>query len=273
MSARPGPLGAAVLAAALALASAADASAPPGAGRASSAPAVPSIPAARAAGGAPRVEAMIVGVGDSQLMSPRALTARAATVHVRGHACTVAAGTPLAVLLAARQSGGPGFAVRDYGRCGSRSADSGQLFVYSVGGQTNRGQSGWEYKVDGVSGATGAADQSGPHGDGRRLRPGQRVLWFWCESGPRGCQRTLEVSAQSTSVARGGMLSVSVTGYDNEGRGAPVAGAIVTLGADFASTGSSGRASLIAPASPGRYALSAARGGLVQSFPEQIAVR
>lgn len=172
-----------------------------------------------------------------------------------------------------RRGGGPGFALRDYGRCGSSATNSGQLFVYSLGGQANRGQSGWEYKVDHVAGSTGAADTSGSRGDGRRLRGGAHVLWFWCNSSAGGCQRTLALSPPAQAVSRGASLTVTVSGYDNEGRGAPVSGAIATLGTDFASTGAGGRATLIAPAVPGRYALNATHRGLVPSFPETIVVR
>jgi hypothetical protein len=185
----------------------------------------------------------------------------------------VAAGTPLAVLAAVRRLGGPGFALRDYGRCGSSPANSGQLFVYSLGGQSNRGQSGWEYKAGHVSGSTGAGDPSGPRGDGRRLRSGTRLLWFWCNATAGGCQRTLDLAPQTLTVSRGASFGVTVTGYDNEGRGTPVAGAIAKLGSDFASTDSGGRATLIAPPTPGSYALSASRPGLVPSFPETIVVR
>jgi hypothetical protein len=185
----------------------------------------------------------------------------------------VAAGTPLAVLAALRRRGGPGFALRDYGRCGSSPLNSGQLFIYSLGGESNRGQSGWEYKVDHVSGSTGAGDPTGPRGDGKRLRSGARVLWFWCNSFAGGCQRTLGVASAVSTVAPGARLSVTVTGYDNEGRGAPVVGAIAALGSDTASTGAGGSVALIAPGRPGRYALSATRTGLVPSFPETIVVR
>jgi hypothetical protein len=99
------------------------------------------------------------------------------------------------------------------------------------------------------------------------------VLWFWCNSSAGGCQRTLDVSQSAQTVSRGASFTVTVSGYDNEGRGAPIAGAIATLGTDFASTGAGGRATLIAPAVPGRYALSATRRGLVPSFPETIVVR
>ena len=74
--------------------------------------------------------------------------------------------------------------------------------MYSLGGEANRGRSGWEYKVDGVAGSTGAADPSGPLGNGRRLRPGARVLWFWCKASGRGCERTLEVAPAASSIVR-----------------------------------------------------------------------
>jgi hypothetical protein len=221
---------------------------------------------------APVVETMVVGSGGVVLSQPHTVSASAASVRVGGRSCAVAAGTPLAALAGLDHLGGPPFSLRDYGRCGSSARNSGQLFVYRLGGETNRGQNGWEYKVDRVSGTTGAADTSGPRGNGRLLASGDRVLWFWCQASAGGCQRTLEVSAPS-SVSRGRTLAVQVTGYDNEGRGRPVAGAIVTLGSDFASTNSSGRATVLAPSSGGHYSLSAKRGGLVPSFPETIVVR
>ncbi len=136
-----------------------------------------------------------------------------------GSGCAVAAGTPLAALAGLARLGGPSFSLRDYGRCGSSARNSGQLFVYRLGGETNRGQDGWEYKVGRVSGTTGAADTSGPLGNGRLLASGERVLWFWCQASPGGCQRTLEVSAPSSVTPSAGRCAVQVTGYDNEGRG------------------------------------------------------
>lgn len=221
---------------------------------------------------APAVQTMVVGSGGVVLSQPHTVSASAASVRVGNRDCAVAAGTALAALAGLGRLGGPSFSLRDYGRCGSSARNSGQLFVYRLGGETNRGQDGWEYKVGRVSGTTGAADTSGPLGNGRLLSSGERVLWFWCQASAGGCQRTLEVSAPS-SVSRGRTLAVQVTGYDNEGRGRPVAGAIVTLGSDFASTNSAGRATLFAPGSGGRYSLSAKRGGLVPSFPETIVVR
>lgn len=230
-------------------------------------------PRAGAARGAARVQSMVVGSGGAVLSPARLVVASATSVRVGRRSCAAAAGTPLAVLAAVRRAGGPAFALHDYGRCGSSPSDSGELFVYSLGGESNHGQNGWEYKVDSVSGSTGAGDPSGPRGDGRRLRTGQRVLWFWCVAFAGGCERTLEVATSGSTVSRGGFLTARVTAYDNEGHGAPVAGAIVTLGADFASTDAAGRATLIAPAAPGSYSVSAQKRGLVGSFPETIAVR
>jgi hypothetical protein len=228
---------------------------------------------ARQAGGAPVVQSMVVGSGGAVLSPARALSASASTVRVGRRSCAVAQGTPLAVLAALARNGGPRFSLRDYGRCGRSPAGSGQLFVYALGGERNRGQSGWEYKVDGVSGSTGAGDPSGPRGDGRRLRAGEEVLWFWCDAHAGGCQRTLEISPASASVARGAVLSVTARGLDNEGRAVPVAGAIVALGANFASTDAHGHALVPAPQAPGRYRLAATRRGLVPSFPGMVVVR
>jgi hypothetical protein len=217
---------------------------------------------------------MIVGTGGAVLSRAQTVTAGATSVHPGGaKRCAVAAGTPLAALAAVRRRGGPGFALRDYGRCGSSPVNSGQLFVYSLGGERNSGQSGWVYKVDHVSGSTGAGDPSGPRGDGRRLRSGAHLLWFWCKASGGGCQRTLDVRPAALSVNRGGSINVTITGYDNEGRGTPAVGAVATLGSDFASTDSRGGATLIAPSTPGRYPLNASRPGLVPSFPETIVVR
>jgi hypothetical protein len=223
--------------------------------------------------GALVVQSMIVGSGGRVLSPARTVDPGPVTLRVGTRSCAVAGATPLAVLAAVRRTGGPGFALRDYGRCGSSPADSGQLFVDSLGGEANSGQNGWEYKVNGVSGSTGAGDTSGPQGNGRLLSSGERVLWFWCQSSAGGCQRTLEVLPATTSISTGHTLTVTVVGDDNEGHTATEAGAIVTLGSDFASTAANGRATLIAPSAPGDYQLSASRSGLVPSFPETIVVR
>jgi len=222
---------------------------------------------------APAVQSMIVGMNGVTLFASRPIRASATTVKVGGRRCTVAAGTPLAVLAAMRRAGGPAFAVRDYGHCGGAAANSSELFVYSLGGEENSGQNGWEYKVDGTAGSTGAGDPSGPSGNGRLLRSGERVLWFWCVAVGDGCERTLEVAASTSTVSPGGSLGVTVRGYDDEGRSVPVAGATVVFGSASAGTGAGGRATVTAPVTPGRYAVSASRQGLVRSFPETIVVR
>jgi hypothetical protein len=220
---------------------------------------------------APSVQAMVVGRGGAILYASPALVAAETSVHVGPRSCVVAAATPLAVLVAIRRAGGPGYALRDYGHCGGSPSNSAQLFVYSLGGERNRGQNGWEYKVGGAAGSTGAGDPSGPSGNGQRIRSGERVLWFWCQASGSGCERTLEVSAAS-AARHARALTTTVYAYDNEGRGAPVAGASVTLGGARAITGAHGHATLIAPARPGRYRLSATRAGMVPSFPVTIAV-
>src|SRR5208283_2827656 len=232
---------------------------------------------ARPAGGlshrAPAVHSMIVGMNGVTLFAARTVRASATTVKVGRRRCPVAAGTPLAVLAAMRRAGGPAFAVRDYGHCGGSAANSAELFVYSLGNEVNSGQDGWEYKVNGTAGSTGAGDPSGPSGNGRLLASGERVLWFWCVTGGGGCERTLEVAVSSPTVSAGGSLAVTVRGYDDEGRPVPVVGATVTLGSQAASTTAGGRATLTAPVTPGSYPLSASGQGLVPSFPETIVVR
>ncbi|MGO9487643.1 MAG: hypothetical protein ACLQBB_01290 [Solirubrobacteraceae bacterium] len=228
--------------------------------------------ASTAAAAGPSVTAMIVGAGNVILYGPRTISASARSVKVGARSCGVAAGTPLAVLADLHVIGGPAFALRDYGHCTSSAGGSGELFVYSIDGETNHGQDGWEYKVGNLSGSTGAGDPSGAQGNGRLLGSGQQVLWFWCGAFAGGCQRNLEASAPRVAV-RGGRLNVRVTGYENEGRGAPMSGAVVRLGASSATTGSSGRATLRVPSAAGSYALTATRPGSVPSFPETIQVR
>jgi hypothetical protein len=127
--------------------------------------------------------------------------------------------------------------------------------------------------VEGIAGGTGAADISGPRGDGRLLRPKQRVLWFWCQARAGGCERTLTVTPARAYASRRGSLTVTVTGQDNEGRAVPIAGATVTLGSHVASTDARGRATLAVPSAAGGYWLSASRRGLVPAFPGWIVAR
>jgi hypothetical protein len=122
-----------------------------------------------------KVDLMVVGRG-GVLRDADQVRAKARTVRVAGRRCRVGADTPLAALAATRLDLG----LRDYGRCGRRARNSGALYVRSVEGQRERGRAGWVYKVGRRLGTTAAADPSGPFGTGRRLRAGQRLLWFWC---------------------------------------------------------------------------------------------
>lgn len=228
---------------------------------------------ARGSNSVPLVQTMVVGIGGAVLAPARELYARAGSVRVGARSCAVAAGTPLAVLIALERAGGPRFALHDYGHCGSSPASSAELFVDSLGGERNSGADGWEYKVDGRAGSSGAGDPSGPQGDGRRLAAGERVLWFWCLAAGAGCQRTLEIVPFPASVAPGAALTVSVRAYENEGRSIPAAGVRVTLDGASASTAGDGRATLAAPSTSGRYALGAAHSGLVPAFPREVLVR
>ncbi|MEA2216030.1 MAG: hypothetical protein QOK19_1591 [Solirubrobacteraceae bacterium] len=220
----------------------------------------------------PSVSIMVVGAGNVILVQPEQISVAATAVSTSHGTCGIAAATALAALVDLRRVGGPPFSIRDYGHCTSSPRNSGQLFVYSLDGETNHGQNGWEYKVDNRSGTTGAGDTSGPQGNGRLLANGARVLWFWCQSFGGGCQRTLEVRAPAT-VARGSAMSVSVVGYDNAGHARSMPGARVWIGASAAVTGSSGTATLRAPSKTGPLGVRASRPGSVPSFPDVVQVR
>jgi hypothetical protein len=220
-----------------------------------------------AAAQAASVDVMVVG-RDGVLRAPQEVRLKAKTVKVGVRRCRIGAATPLAALAATRIA----YTLRDYARCTRRPRDASGLYVRAIAGQRERGRAGWVYKVGRRIGTTSASDPSGPFGTGRRLRDGQRVTWFWCRVAGR-CQRTLEVRPATAATAAGATVSVAVRGYDDFGRGRPIAGATVRLGGAEAVTGSDGRAVLTAPSSAGRYRLTAARDGLVPAFPGRITVR
>jgi hypothetical protein len=182
-------------------------------------------------------------------------------VKVGSRRCTVSGRTPLGVLAATSLA----IRVRDYGACGRRPADAASLFVTRIAGERNRGQDGWVYKVAGKVSSAGAGDRSG-----RRLRDGDRLLWFYCRAQRTGgCQRTLEVTPDRTAAAPGETVRVTVRGYDDQGRGVAVPGATVTLGPATATTDAAGVAQVVVPAS-GRLALNATRAGMVPAFPGEV---
>lgn len=177
--------------------------------------------------------------------------------------CAVASRTPLAVLFRSH----PGkIGLRDFGSCSRHARDATGLFVRSIRRDKNKGRRGWEYKVGRKAGTTSAADPSGPFGNGRRLRSGQRVVWFYCRLGSSGCQRTLSVRAS----AEPGGLAVKVVGYNDSGKGVVVEGATVKAGGAGALTGADGRAHLTLPS--GSYRVHAEKKGLVRSFTERARV-
>jgi hypothetical protein len=182
-------------------------------------------------------------------------------VKVGSRRCTVSGRTPLGVLAATSLT----VRVRDYGSCGRRPADAGSLFVTRIAGERNRGQDGWVYKVGRKVSSAGAGDRSG-----RRLRAGDRLLWFFCRTTRAGgCQRTLEATPDRTAAAPGETVRVTVRGYDDQGRGVPVPGATVTLGTAAATTDAAGAAQVTVP-SAGRLALGATRTGMVAAFPREV---
>jgi len=179
-------------------------------------------------------------------------------VKVGSRRCTVSGRTPLGLLAATSLA----IRVRDYGSCGRRPADAASLFVTRIGSDRNRGQDGWVYKVGRKVSSAGAGDRSG-----RRLRAGDRLLWFYCRAQRTGgCQRTLEATPDRASAAPGEAVRVTVRGYDDQGRGIAVAGATVTLGSATATTDAAGVAQVVVP-SAGRLTLGASRAGMVAAFP------
>ena len=223
--------------------------------------------AAPAPAGAATVDLMVVGK-DKVLREAAPVKLKPRSLRVGGRRCAVGRATPLSVLAGTRLP----VRLKDYGSCGRSPRDAGALYVTQVGPDRRGGPAGWVYKLGRRAGTTGAADPAGPFGNGRTLRRGARVLWFWCvQARGAACQRTLEVSSPST-VALGGLLPVTVRGYDDNGRGVPVAGATVRLGASIAESDSSGAAQVTAAAS-GVARLTAELEGMVRSWPKRVTVR
>jgi hypothetical protein len=224
-----------------------------------------SVPGASAqAATTPLVEHMVV-FRDGRA-PVKTLRAGAVTVRASGRRCAVGAGTPLAALVRSRAGA---LSVRDFGSCSRRARDAGSLFVRGIGSDRNAGRSGWVYKVGQRLGTAGAGDPRGPFGRGA-IRSGARVLWFYCQApaGTQSCQRTLAVEPRDEG---GGVLSVRVSAFDNEGRGVAAPGATVVAGGVRAEAGPDGVARL--SAAPGTYSVHAEQPGLVRSFAERTLVR
>ena len=220
--------------------------------------------AARTAAARAPLVSQLVAFHSGRVVQKR-VRARSTRVKVDGRRCVVGRATALATLVRSRAAT---LALRDFGSCSRRAADAGQLFVRSIGGQRNRGRSGWVYKVGRELATAGAADPSGAFGRGR-LRAGQRISWFYCRMSAGSCQRTLVLSA--APAPNDGATIARVRGYDDEGHGVPVAGATVSGGGRIAVTGESGRVRLALPR--GRRLLRASKPGLVPSFSERVTLR
>jgi hypothetical protein len=171
------------------------------------------VPSAVAAA-TPRVRVAVVGPGEQVLSAPASRAVPATRLRVGARTCHIPSATPLGALVATR---------RPLTVTGDGSCTAAAFYVTAVAGRRARGREGWVYKVGARAGTAGAADPSGPFGTGRRLRPGDRVLWFWCRLGAGGCQRTLAVRRA------GGEGRLRVVGHDDAGRARRVAGALVTV--------------------------------------------
>lgn len=230
------------------------------------------VGAAPAAAASPRVNVMVVGKTRT-LFAARSIIAGPSSVVVGRHRCGVLSATPLAALLGARRAHGPAFHVSDYGACTSNPNNSAGLFVDRVSTERNRGHDGWYYKVGRKAGTSGAASTSGPFGDGRRLRSGQRVAWFYCHFSGSSCQRTLEVALSTRHPDPGAPVRVTVRGYDDFGRERRIGGVAVRLGDSRILTADDGTGVLTAPVTPRLYSVSAQKQGMVPAFPEAVRVR
>jgi hypothetical protein len=186
------------------------------------------------------------------------------TVRLGRRRCAVGAGTPLAALVRSHVAN---LGLHDYGSCSRHTRDAGGLYVRSIGHDKARGQDGWVYKVGQKLAPAGAADPSGPFGNGR-LKTGSQVTWFYCryDNAVHGCQRTLGV----TATAQGGAIAVAVKAYDDQARAVPAAGAMVHAGSATATTDAHGNATLTV--APGTYDVFAAGAGAVRAQPARVRV-
>ena len=212
------------------------------------------------AGAAPPKISQLVVFRDGSAKAKAEVSTRAAKVSVGGRRCIAGGGTALAALVRSR----PGkLGLHDFGSCSLKASGGGGLFVRAIGGDVNRGQNGWVYKVGRRAATAGAADPRGPFGRGR-LRRGQRLTWFYCRLRDGGCQRTLELKLRPEP----GSVVASVRGYDDEGHGVAVEGVTVNAGGLSALTDAAGQASLAL--APGRHLVVATKEGTIRSFSERV---
>ena len=211
----------------------------------------------------PRVEQLVAFRDGTAIQKPA--TVKAVKLKVGGRTCAVGAATPLAALV---RIDPPKLRVRDYGSCSDRARDAGSLFVRGIGPDVNKGIDGWVYKVGRRLGTAGAADPTGPFGNGR-LKDGQTVTWFYCrlDESAHSCQRTLEVKPKQSGP---GQVTVRVRAYDDHAKSIPAAGATVRAGDVAATADGDGVAVLSLPA--GHHEVRAERAGDVRSFDAGVDV-
>lgn len=167
------------------------------------------------------------------------------------NSCRLGAGLPVGVLKALGQP------FRARGGCSA-------LYVSQVRSDKERGAGGWVYKVGRKLPGRSASDPAG------RLRSGQKVLWFWCKQAG-ACNRTLSTSARAAN----GRLRVTVTAYDDFGRGKRVGAAAVIVREVGSSTRRTFRTAndgtVLVPVTRGkRYRVDSRRGGVVRGFPTTV---
>jgi hypothetical protein len=217
--------------------------------------------ASKRSGGA-RVPVLLAG----RSVSARGVVRAGATlVQVAHGRCKVGASTPLAALAPLLRRERIGYGIRDYGSCSRKNAaGSGQLFVWKIGKDLNRGNDGWFYKVNDRAPEVGAADPAS------RVQTGDRLLWFYCEfdESARSCQRSLRLVPLDGSAS--GDLRVLIRGYDNAGRWKPVAGATVSTGPLTVLSAADGVATLAA--GTGGHTVTARKDGMVDAFPVKVSL-
>lgn len=220
------------------------------------------VTAVATAKGAPLIDQLVV-FRSGKVVAGKVRAART-TATVGKRSCGIAAATALAALVRSD----PGrIAYHDYGSCSRRPADSAGLFVKALRGERNRRQDGWVYKVGHKLATAGAADPTGPFGDGR-LRSGDDVVWFYCRQFSTGtCQRSLDVE----TTFENGRLTAAVRGYDDAGKAIDVAGATVHAGRRTATTDGQGRATLTL--ARGRHDIYASKKGTIRSFAKRVTVK
>jgi hypothetical protein len=209
---------------------------------------------------APQIHELVVFRDGS--VKQKTTRARKVSVRVGGRRCVVSQGTALAALVVSRVAK---IALHDYGSCSSRPRDAAGLFVRKLGPDANKGQDGWVYKVGHKSASAGAADPSGPFGNGR-LRFGAHVLWFYCHMQGPSCQRTL--SFDQIDARPPGAVEVHVGAYNDRGKGIPAAGVTVHVDSVTGTTDASGVARIQAGA--GKHTMYADGGGYVRTFDSTV---